>query len=300
LTPEIEILSQERDAVGECPIWDAELGALYWVDGLAPRLRRLTLRSGESRAWTLPSAVGSIALAEPGAMLVSLRDGFYGLDLATGLTEPIARPEADDPGVRFNDGRMDRSGRFLCGTMRIEVRDEPPGKLYRLGRDGGVEVLERGVSISNAICFSPSGEVLYFADSLTGVIWAYPYDQESGALGARRLFADVRDLTGSGPDGAVTDAEGSLWVALPQTGRVARLSSSGTLLMQIETPSPHPSCPGFGGEDLDILFVTSIADAGPRMRSDHPAAGQLIAVRGLDAQGLEEPRFALAALLAEP
>jgi sugar lactone lactonase YvrE len=70
--------------------------------------------------------------------------------------------------------------------------------------------------------------------------------------------------------------------------------------MQFETPSPHPSCPGFGGDDLDILFVTSISDSGPRMRTDHPKAGQLIAVHGLEAQGLLEPRFALASVAPGP
>jgi L-arabinonolactonase len=293
---EIKIVSQSRDRVGESPIWDEQDQALYWVDGVGAFLRRYDPIDGSETSWRLPDAVGSIALAEPGHLLVALRDGFYQFDLTTGEAKPIARLETDDPGVRFNDGRMDRKGRFICGTMRLEERTPAPGKLYRLHDTGQVDLLRSEIGISNATCFSPDGATLYFADSLQGEIGSFPYDQASGTLGQRSVFANTRDLVGSGPDGAVTDAQGGLWVALPQSGRIARFRPDGALDFQIEAPSPHPSCPAFGGPGLDVLYVTSISDSGPRLRTDHPQAGQLVAITGLGFRGVPEPRFALSNL----
>ncbi len=294
----IDIVSQSRDRVGESPIWDVDDQALYWVDGLGAILRRYDPADGSERHWTLPDLVGCIALAEPGHLLMALRDGFYRFDLTTGEATPLAQLETDDPGVRFNDGRMDRNGRFLCGTMRIEERTPPPGKLYRLDGSGKIDVLQAGIRIANATCFSPDGKTLYFADSLEGEIWCFPYDQASGEVGPRSTFAKTRDLVGSGPDGAVTDSQGGVWVALPQTGRVARFHPDGTLDFQVDTPSPHPSCPAFGGPGLDVLYVTSISDSGPRMQTDHAEAGKLIAVSGLGFRGIAEPRFTLSNLPA--
>ena len=297
MNPRVEFVSHVRDLVGEGPVWDAREQALYWVDSLKPVLRRLHPATGAERVWPLPSPIGSFALAEPGSLLVALRDGFHALDLDSGETRPLALPEADDLGVRFNDGRMDRGDGFVCGTLRTEIREIPAGKLYRFGPDGRVDVLATQLSIANAVCFSPDGLTLYYTDSLQEMIWACPYDPLTGSAGERRVFTDVRALTGSGADGAVTDSEGGLWVALPQVGKVGRFAQTGVLDALIDTPTPYPSCPAFGGPALDVLYVTSLSDSGPRVPlAPHPEAGKLIAIHGLGVTGIEEPRFSLGAL----
>ncbi|WP_227651513.1 SMP-30/gluconolactonase/LRE family protein, partial [Klebsiella pneumoniae] len=83
---------------------------------------------------------------------------------------PLWRPEPVDERVRFNDGKMDRSGRFLCGSMGLHA--EPLGSLYRLRADGGADRLVDGIRIANTLCFSPAGDILYFADSLSRQILA--------------------------------------------------------------------------------------------------------------------------------
>jgi L-arabinonolactonase len=55
-------------------------------------------------------------------------------------------------------------------------------------------------------------------------------------------------------------------------------------------PMPFPSCPAFGGDDLDTLFVTSIRDSKGSLVSDHPDAGRTIAITGLGVSGLAEAR----------
>ncbi|MBT5781236.1 MAG: SMP-30/gluconolactonase/LRE family protein, partial [Rhodospirillaceae bacterium] len=49
----------------------------------------------------------------------------------------------------------------------------------------------------------------------------------------------------------------------------------------------------FGGADLDILYVTSIAKSPqPQFPDDGPLGGSLFAIYGLGVRGIEEPRFA--------
>jgi sugar lactone lactonase YvrE len=49
----------------------------------------------------------------------------------------------------------------------------------------------------------------------------------------------------------------------------------------------------FGGEDLDVLYVTSAASMVPEgERATQPHAGALFAIRGLEVRGLPEPMFA--------
>jgi L-arabinonolactonase len=282
-------VTAEPDGLGESPLWDPEARHLFWVDALAPRIRALDPSTGATRAWPMPSEIGSIALAAPGHLLVALADGFYDLDLRTGAMSPFWTAELP-AATRFNDGKADRDGGFVCGTMQVED-DAPPGFLAGLGAEGTVQHLAEGFGVTNAVCFSPDGATLYATDSRVGVLWSWPY--RSGApLGRRRVLADVKALTGSGPDGATVDAQGGIWTALVRTGQLARVTPGGRLDRVIDLPLDHPTCPAFGGAALDTLFVTSIARS-RRLHSPRADAGCILAITGLGVQGLAETRIAL-------
>lgn len=293
----ISFVGTGRDRLGEGTIWDPEERALYWIDALAPRIHRYDPTTESFRHWDLPDLIGSVGLAAPGTLLVALREGFYLFDLATNVLRPLALPEAGHAAVRFNDGKMDRQGRYLCGTLEMSHIGPPPepplGKLYRLDADFSCQVLETGIRIANALCFSPAGDTLYFADSLAGVVWAYDYDTATGAVAHRRVLADTAALAGSAPDGATVDAQGHVWVALVQAAALGRFSPDGTLVQRIDVPIPYPTCPAFGGADLDVLFCTAIANSGGRLVTDHPDGGRLMRITGTGVRGLPESRFRL-------
>ena len=88
----------------------------------------------------------------------------------------------------MNDGKVDRQGRFLVGSMDYEER-EPLGALYRLDPDRSVTKLEEGIIVSNGPCWSPDGGTFYFADSFRRCIWAYKYDAATGDLLSRSSSA---------------------------------------------------------------------------------------------------------------
>ncbi len=285
MTTSLRLLRPERDLLGESPVWDAREDALYWVDSRGRRVQRHA-PDGRLRSWTTPQDVGSIALSAAGQLLLALADGFSMLDLASGSIRPLAEVVHPRSPMRLNDGRTDREGRFVCGSMVLHRRDAE-GSLYRLEHDGRVTTLiAGGTAVANATCFSPDGRTLYHADSLAGVIRAWDYGRD-GSLSHERVFVDTRP-DGSGPDGATVDAQGRVWVALVLAAKLACYGPDGRLQRVLEVPVPYPTCPCFGGPALDTIYLTSLRDSGNVLKSDAPAAGALVEITGLGVRGLPE------------
>lgn len=277
------------DLLGESPIWDGETGRLFWIDAIGRRVRSLHLSSQKEQTWCIPSTIGSIGLCRGNDLLLALQDGFHQLSLETSAITPLALLDMPDPRMRLNDGKTDRTGRYICGGMGVHA--EPLGALHRLTAPNRLEQFASGLRIANAICFSPSGDRMYFADSLSGQIMACEYERDGAFVGNPRVFIETTPL-GSAPDGATVDRDGHLWVALVQAGKIARITPEGHVAGIIDIPVDHPTCPAFGGDNLDILFVTSIKDSGTgRMISSHENAGALFAITGLGVTGIPETRF---------
>jgi len=289
----IEIVVDVKTTLGEGPVWDVEQQRLYWIDSFDGRVLRCTDDGRELRAWDVGQKIGSMALRKNGdAALVALQTGLYNLDLPTGDLQLIIDPEPGRPNNRLNDGKVDRHGRFIFGSMDTQ-EEEASAKLYRLDPDMSLHTLDEGIICSNGPCWSPNGETLYFADTWSGEIWAYEYDNQTGAVSNRRTFAKVDTSTGGAADGCTVDAEGCLWQALVYAGKVVRYTPDGQVDRIIDMPVKKVTSLAFGGPNLDILFATSMARPPlPRFPEDGQQRGALFAITGLGVQGVAERRFA--------
>lgn len=288
----IEIVVDVKTTLGEGPLWDVEQQRLYWIDATGMRVFRATAQGGEIRAWDVPARVGSIAIRKDGrGAICSLAKGFHALDFDSGDCTLIAEIEPERPATWINDGKVDRQGRFFAGTMDSQ-EDGPFGSLYRLDPDFSVHKVDSGIVVSNGPCWSPDGRTFYFADSWAGEIWAYDYDQSTGAVSNRRTFARLDTSTGGAADGSTVDAEGCLWNAQVYDGKLIRYTPDGKVERVIEMPVKKVTSVMFGGPDLDILFVTSMAKPPlPRFPDDPVQRGSLFAITGLGIKGVAEPRF---------
>jgi L-arabinonolactonase len=222
----IDRIGDTKDRLGESPVWSAREGCLYWIDSLAGLLHRLHPDSGRCEAFPVPAPIGSFGLCRDGGAVLALRDGFYRHDLASAPVTPLARLPIDHPDIRLNDGKVDHQGRFVAGSMHMNLRpDEAPlGALYRLEPDGQVTQLAADIVTANGPCVSPDGRTLYFADSPRRVIWRFDYGD--GPPTGRRALIDLAPLD-TAPDGATVDAEGHLWVALVRSGEIGRFNPAG-------------------------------------------------------------------------
>lgn len=288
----IEVLVDVKTTLGEGPLWDVEEQRLYWIDSFDGRVFRCAPDGSEVRSWDVPMKIGSMALRKGGGAVVSLARGFHFLDFRTGDVELIVDPEPGKEANRLNDGKVDKRGRFVAGTMDT-MEDGPNGALYRLDPDLSLHKLDDRIIVSNGPCWSPDGSIFYFADSWSGEIWAYDYDLDTGNVSNRRTFTTIDTSTGGAADGATVDAEGCLWSAQVYDGKLVRYAPDGSVDRVIEMPVRKVTSVNFGGPDMDVLYVTSMAKPPlPRFPGDGVLRGSLFAVHDLGIKGVPEPRFA--------
>jgi sugar lactone lactonase YvrE len=289
---EIDIVVDVKATLGEGPVWDVEQQRLYWIDSFDGRVFRSTADGRELRAWDVGAKIGSMALRQDGKhALVALQHGIHSLDFVTGNLEMIVDPESGLPNNRLNDGKVDAAGRFIFGSMDT-LEEQASGRLYSLDPNLTLKVLDQNIIVSNGPCWSRNHSILYFADTWSGEIWAYDYDVVTGAASNRRCFAQVDQSGGGAADGATVDEEDHVWQALVYSGKIVRYAPDGHIDRVIEMPVRKVTSVMFGGPELDILFVTSMAKPPlPRFPDDGQARGALFAVRGLGVRGLPERRF---------
>ena len=287
----IELMIDAHAELGEGPLWDVAEQRLYWIDSLGKAVHSCDADAGNSRSWSVPEHIGSLALRESGGAIVSLRDGFYTIDFNTGVTTKIVDPDPGKPRIRMNDGKVDRQGRFVAGYMDYEESDGLCS-LFRLDPDHTVTKLDDGIICSNGPCWSPDGKIFYFADTSRRDIWAYDYDVATGNATNRRAFASFLEAGLRGlPDGATVDAEGFVWSTSVYDGKLARFAPDGSLARVVGLPIENATSLTFGGPNLDIAFVTSMARAVKGVVPAEREAGGLFAVYGLGVRGIAEPRF---------
>jgi len=288
----IEIVADVKTTLGEGPLWDVEQQRLYRVDSFDGRVFRSTEDGRELRAWDVGQKIGSMTLRKQGDhALVALQNGLHDLDMLTGDLSLIIDPEPHLPHNRLNDGKVDRQGRFLFGSM--DTREElATGKLYRLDPDLSVHVIDEGIICSNGPCWSPNGDLLYFTDTWTGEQWVYDYDIATGTASNRRISHHIDTSQGGAADGATVDAEGCLWQALVYAGKLVRYTPCGDVDRIIDMPVKKVTSVMFGGPNLDVLFVTSMARPPlPRFPADGQLRGALFALHDLGVRGVPERRF---------
>mgnify|MGYP001046783198 FL=1 len=288
----IEVLVDVKTTLGEGPLWDVEEQRLYWIDSFDGRVFRATADGCEVRSWDVPMKIGSMALRRSGGAILSLARGFHFLDFKTGDVELIVDPEPGKENNRLNDGKVDKRGRFIAGSMDT-MEEGPNGALYRLDPDLSLHRLDEGIIVSNGPCWSPDGRIFYFADSWSGEIWAYDYDLDTGAVSNRRTFTKVDTSRGGAADGSTVDSEGCLWNAQVYDGKLVRYAPDGRVERVIDMPVRKVTSVMFGGPELDVLYVTSMAKPPlPRFPGDPVLRGSLFAIHGLGIRGVPEPRFA--------
>jgi sugar lactone lactonase YvrE len=286
----VDCVVRDNFLLGEGPLWNARDRSIWWVDIKGPAIHRLAPETGARTTWPMPASVGSFVFRPAGDLVVGLRSGFQLFDPATGALAMIAAPERDKPRNRPNDGKCDRDGRYWCGTM-MDGGAEPTGVLYRIDRDRSCRPVLDGIRVPNAICFSPDGATMYFADTREGSIRAYAYDRAAGTLGAMRVLVPPGHAPGS-PDGATVDADGCLWSARYGGGLVVRITPDGRVDRAIRLPVTQVTAAAFGGPGLDTLYITTAAqNLPPEELARQPLAGALFAVRP-GVRGLPEADFA--------
>lgn len=279
------VAADVRNLLGECPLWCEATRRLYWTDIEGSELLALEEDNNIAMRWALPERLGSFALTKKTDVLMmglASKLGFY--DLRTGIFTPVAASPGRT-GTRIGDGRCDRSGNFVFGTMDDSYPVKTIGKFHRLNAATlTIETLPLPeVAIPNSICFSPDGSTMYYCDSMQGRIFCCDYP----SLKNQRVFTETE---GKGsPDGSCVDAMGYLWNAEWGGNRIVRYTPHGVTDYILPSPGIQSTCPTLAGEAFTTLYCTT-ASVGLSSPSKHD--GALLKAESAVFAGLQESRFA--------
>lgn len=279
-----------KTLLGEGPLWDVLEQKIYWLDSFGARIFRADENGCGVESWTVPAAIGSMGLRASGGAILSLADGFHLFDFASGNAQPLHSVSHKTPNVRLNDGKVDRRGRFLAGSMDTSEK-APLGMIYSVD-DNSVSEVAEDFTVVNGPCWSPDQTRFYVSDSFAHTIWVFDYDLASGSLSNRRIFCTFGPDDGW-PDGATVDAEGFVWSAGVFSGKIHRFDPSGRRVLTIDLPVVCGTSVMFGGPDLDRLYFTSMLHPTlPGVIETGSQAGSLFVIDGLGVKGLPETRYA--------
>jgi gluconolactonase len=171
-------------------------------------------------------------------------------------------------GKRFNspnDATFDSEGNLwftdppygLPGQAEDSSKEIPFQGVYRLNKNGSVELMLDSLTRPNGIAFSPDERTLYVANSdPEKAVWmAYDVSPE-GALSNGRIFheatAMVKDYRGL-PDGLKVNRNGIIFATGP--GGVWIFKPDGTVLGRLDTRQATSNCAL--GKDQKTLYITA-------------------------------------------
>ncbi|MDC8786826.1 SMP-30/gluconolactonase/LRE family protein [Roseateles koreensis] len=287
--------------LGEGLQWHEASQRWWWTDIQAATLHAWTPGSAQVLTARLPDRLGSFAHCRSGRLLLGLAKRLVMASLpdlqASGSVTPgiqsLVPVDPAEPRTRINDGRTDRRGFFVFGTMNETAAERRPiGSFYQYSRQYGLRRLALpAVAIANSICFSPDGRRMYFCDTLTQRIMQCSYDAETAQVADLRVFVQLDDPK-AWPDGSVIDADGCLWNAQWGAGQVLQYSPEGERMRTVAMAASQVTCPAFGGDQMGTLMVSSARENLSREHLEQePLAGSLFACQVPGLRGLADCLF---------
>ncbi|MFC5191843.1 SMP-30/gluconolactonase/LRE family protein [Algoriphagus aquatilis] len=272
--------------LGEGPLWIARLGCFFWVDIEKGNLHRYHLATEQLEIRHFPHRLAVVLEGQIGKLILGLDRKLVRYDWETEEIEELCEVESDLILNRFNDGKVDPKGRIWIGTLST-LFTEGAGSLYRIGPDLQPKVQLTNLTISNGMAWTADRQTFYFIDTPTKKIQEFAFDPKTGAIEFRRIAVEIPEGLGF-PDGMCIDREGMLWVAhYAGSGVYCWDPSTGQLLDKIELPVPHVTSCCFGGENLDLMLITTAQENLPADDlKKFPQSGDVFLVK-LEVGGLE-------------
>jgi sugar lactone lactonase YvrE len=287
---QIKQIGNRLSTLGEGPVWDEINQCILWIDIVNARIIEHNILSGTEKVLSTGTMIGSFALMEDGKIIAALQEGIVIIDRSTGEKQIISTPEINIPSNRFNDGKCSPDGHFWAGSMSLNETD-PSGFLYSIDGDYNILQHEKGLTISNGLCWSLDKKYFYFIDTPT--LQVVRYDYSNGSIQNKQSIIHIDAAKDGYPDGMTIDTEGNLWIAHWGGWQVTRWDpSTGEKLHAVKLPVSQVTSICFGGAGFDEMFVTS-ARRGltEEQLIREPLAGGTFQIKNTGFKGLPFYRF---------
>ncbi|HEX7355034.1 MAG TPA: SMP-30/gluconolactonase/LRE family protein [Mycobacteriales bacterium] len=273
----------------ECPRW--HLDRLWFVDFYTERVLSVSESGGDLRTEAeVPNQPSGLGWLPDGRMLVvSMRDRRLLRQEPDGslVTHADLGPYV---GGHPNDMVVDGQGRAYVGNFGFDLMGGAglaSADLLRVDPDGTVTVVAHDMWFPNGSVISDEG-VLLVDETFGNRVSAFDITDDGG-LTNRRTWAQFGDLPPSGdlgvalaavvvaPDGCCLDADGALWIADAQRGRLLRVREGGDIAESIDVGTGVFACM-LGGSDGRTLFACTAPDFQEEARRS-AREGAIVAIR---------------------
>ncbi|SFA71142.1 SMP-30/gluconolactonase/LRE family protein [Algoriphagus aquimarinus] len=275
--------------LGESPYWHATRRSFFWVDIENGKLFEYHLATEKTLVKSFPYRLTLVLEGKGNEMILALDRKIASYDLDTEKLNWLVEVESDLPLNRFNDGKCDAIGRLWIGTLSTKFT-QGSGSLYRVDKDLKPEKQLDELTIANGMAWTEDNQTFYFIDTPTRQIKAYKFDLESGKIEFDRIAIEIPEELGF-PDGMCIDQEGMLWVAHYGGAGVYRWNPiTGKLVEKIDLPVPHITSCTFGGENLDMLLITTAQEnMSSEQLKEYPLSGDVFMVKTVSRGYLSYP-----------
>jgi sugar lactone lactonase YvrE len=259
---DIELVLDSKAELSETPIWHQGKKVLYWTDVFSGDFHIFDLGKGVDKVFNPGGMIGSAIPCEDGRVLLLLENGLNLFDPEKGVLEHLIDPEPGRDENRLNDGRCDKAGRVWFSTMSKvyggdEYDESLTGSLYMVDTDMSIKTVMSDVNQLNGIGWSSDDKRMYIVDTHNFKLLAFDYDVESGEASGCSASCEIPSDFGYA-DGMCMDADDNVWIAHWVSGKISKWNPrTGELIETVQMPVPHATCCGFGGENYDVMFVTT-------------------------------------------
>ncbi len=248
-----------KNHIGESCFWDSKENCLIWTDIEGKTIWKLD-ESNQSFKFNLPDRAGFILPRKKDGFIIGFPKFIAISNQNFSSFEKICDVEVSIKKTRINDAKVDPYGGIVFGTYNEDpdkLNRKPIANLYRLAPDLSLTHLLSNITVSNGLAFSQKDNIMYFADTPTGRIQKFSYNQDFKKLielESNMIFKDVGE-----PDGATLDIDDNYWSARVRGKCIICIDTkNGKIIEKIDLPTSTPTCVTFGNSDLSCLYVTSL------------------------------------------
>ena len=248
-----------QNLIGESCFWDPKENCLTWTDIEGKTIWKLN-QSNQSFKYNLPDRAGFILPRKKDGYIIGFPKFIAISNQKFSSFKKICDVETNIRETRINDAKVDPYGGIVFGTYNEDpdkLNRKPIANLYRLAPDLSLTKILSNITVSNGIAFSRKKNIMFFADTPTGLIQKFEYTEDFKKLTKLKSNMIFKDL--GEPDGAAMDINDNYWSARVRGKCLICIDTkSETVIKKINLPTKTPTCLAFGGPGLETLYVTSL------------------------------------------
>ena len=187
-------------------------------------------------------------------IIADYRNGLMVLDVARGSIRGLLERRNTERLKGVNDLVFDSRGNLYFTDQGQTGMHDPSGRVYRLGRDGKLDVLLSNAPSPNGLVLSPDEKFLFVAMTRGNCVWRMPLLPDGSVAKAGQFFTSYGP---SGPDGLAMDSAGRLIICNPGLGWAWVLNSKAEPVEVLRSPrGASLTNVAYGGPERRAAYFT--------------------------------------------